>query len=198
MNIYEKLQKCRVELQSKDLKKSGHNTAFHYRYYELSDFLPAVNIICLANKICCAVSFGAEIATLTVTDAEKPEDNIVFISPLAEANLKGCTPIQGLGAVQTYLRRYLYSTAFEIVEHDALDGTLGADKAPTQPQNNKGNTNIPPKQTKPPRKDVDPDNLFCVNCEKQIEQKVYSYSMDKHKKPLCFKCQSRQAANNEF
>jgi hypothetical protein len=30
-----------------------------------------------------------------------------------------------LGAVQTYLRRYLWTNAFEIVEHDALDATTG-------------------------------------------------------------------------
>jgi hypothetical protein len=29
--------------------------------------------------------------------------------------------VQNLGAVQTYLRRYLWTNAFEIVEHDAID-----------------------------------------------------------------------------
>jgi hypothetical protein len=36
--------------------------------------------------------------------------------------------VQNLGAVQTYIRRYLWVTAMEIVEHDALDATTGNDK----------------------------------------------------------------------
>jgi hypothetical protein len=36
--------------------------------------------------------------------------------------------VQNLGAVQTYLRRYLWTNAFEIVEHDALDATMGKDE----------------------------------------------------------------------
>jgi hypothetical protein len=46
---------------------------------------------------------------------------------MADANLKGCHPIQNLGAVETYSRRYLYVTALEIVEHDALDATTGSE-----------------------------------------------------------------------
>jgi hypothetical protein len=42
---------------------------------------------------------------------------------MADANLKGCHPIQNLGAVETYNRRYLWVTAMEIVEHDALDSS---------------------------------------------------------------------------
>jgi hypothetical protein len=41
--------------------------------------------------------------------------------------------VQNLGAVISYLRRYLWVNAFEIVEHDALDATTGSveiDKRP--------------------------------------------------------------------
>jgi hypothetical protein len=38
-----------------------------------------------------------------------------------------------LGAVQTYLRRYLWVNAFEISEHDALDAVMGSD-APKKPE----------------------------------------------------------------
>jgi hypothetical protein len=58
---------------------------------------------------------------------------------MADANLKGCHPIQNLGAVETYSRRYLYVTALEIVEHDALDATTGQET---------------PKSSKPISKDV--------------------------------------------
>lgn len=40
MNIYKKLQKCRVDLQNSNLKKSGNNKFAGYSYFELGDFLP--------------------------------------------------------------------------------------------------------------------------------------------------------------
>jgi len=140
INIYEKLQKCRVELQESNVKKSGHNKFAGYTYYELGDFLPTINKICLENKIFCSVSFGSEMAILEAVNAEKPEERVLFTSPMSEANLKGCHPIQNLGAVETYQRRYLYSTAFEIVEHDALDSTNGSEK-PSEPRQDVQNQN---------------------------------------------------------
>ena len=126
MNIYEKLAKARLDVQSANLKKSGKNTYAGYQYYELGDFLPTVNHLMTAYKLCPVLSFDKEVATLTIIDAEKPDDKIVFTSPMADANLKGAHDIQNLGAVETYQRRYLYMTAFEIVEHDFFDATQGA------------------------------------------------------------------------
>ena len=42
---------------------------------------------------------------------------------MSTAELKGCHAIQNLGAVETYVRRYLYFAAYEIVEAEALDRT---------------------------------------------------------------------------
>jgi hypothetical protein len=52
--------------------------------------------------------------------------SIMFTSPMSSAALKGCHDVQNLGAVQTYLRRYLWTNAFELSEHDALDATTGS------------------------------------------------------------------------
>jgi hypothetical protein len=52
---------------------------------------------------------------------------------MADANLKGAHPIQNLGAVETYTRRYLWVTAMEIVEHDVLDATTGGDRPKHRP-----------------------------------------------------------------
>ena len=65
---------------------------------------------------------------MTITDVDKPEDKIEFKCPMSSAALKGCHEVQNLGAVQTYLRRYLWTNAFEIVEHDALDAVMGKDE----------------------------------------------------------------------
>ncbi|NLZ46695.1 MAG: recombinase [Clostridiales bacterium] len=127
MNVYEKLQKCRVELQNKSLKKSGNNKFAGYKYFELQDFLPEVNKLCLENKLFTQTSFTHDLATLSIINSEDPSEVIIFTSPQAEANLKGCHAIQNIGAVETYQRRYLLMLAFEIVEADNLDATTGAD-----------------------------------------------------------------------
>ncbi len=125
--VYAKLQEARIKLQSKQLKKSGNNRYAGYSYFELADFLPTINEIFNELKLCSVVSFDKELATLRIIDTVDG-GCITFTSPMAEANLKGCHPIQNLGAVETYSRRYLYVTALEIVEHDALDATTGADQ----------------------------------------------------------------------
>lgn len=120
--VYEKLQKARIRLQHTELKKSGHNKFAGYKYFELGDFLPAIQSIFFELKLCPVVSFGTELATLRIIDTESG-GCVTFTSPMAEAQLKGCHPIQNLGAVETYSRRYLYVTALEIVEHDAIDSS---------------------------------------------------------------------------
>lgn len=121
MNLYEKLLTMRVELQKKDIKKTGVNTFSKYTYYELSDFMPIITELSLQNKVLSYVSFTNEVATLTLIDAEKPQDTLIFTSPMKSAELKGCHEIQNLGAVETYQRRYLYMDAFELTEKDATE-----------------------------------------------------------------------------
>ena len=131
MNVYKKLQQARLKLQSTQLKKSGKNKFAGYEYFELGDFLPTIQTIFAEVGLCGTVSYGTELATLTIvdtdaTDATQP-NFVVFSSPMSTAELKGCHAIQNLGAVQTYLRRYLWVNALEIVEHDALDAVTGKD-----------------------------------------------------------------------
>jgi len=105
-----------------ELKKTGNNKFAGYQYFELGDFLPQTQTIFNDLGLCGIVSFGETVATLKICDTES--DNVIVIeSPMKEANLKGCHPIQNLGAVETYTRRYLWVTAMEIVEHDAIDSS---------------------------------------------------------------------------
>lgn len=120
--VHLKLMRSRLMLQDKQLKKSGHNKFAGYSYFELGDFIPTINEIFFEVGLCGVVSYDSEIASLTITDVEDGT-SIVITSPMADANLKGCHPIQNLGAVETYTRRYLWVTAMEIVEHDALDSS---------------------------------------------------------------------------
>ena len=122
MGVHKKLMDARIQLQAAPLKKSGHNKFAGYSYFELGDFLPTINQIFSKVGLCGVVSFDKELATLTITDTDDGSQ-ITLTSPMADANLKGCHPIQNLGAVETYTRRYLWVSAMEIVEHDALDSS---------------------------------------------------------------------------
>ena len=127
MSVHKKINEARIALQGEKLNKSGHNKFAGYTYFELGDFLPNINKIFNSVGLCGVVSFGEELATLTITDVEDGSF-VTITSPMKEANLKGCHAIQNLGAVETYTRRYLWVTALEIVEHDVLDATTGKDE----------------------------------------------------------------------
>jgi len=122
MTVHLKLMQARVTLQGLQLQKSGKNKFAGYSYFELGDFLPQIQNIFFQIGLCGYVSFTKELATLTITDLHD-QTEIFITSPMAEANLKGTHPIQNLGAVETYNRRYLWMTAMEIVEHDMLDAS---------------------------------------------------------------------------
>lgn len=125
MNIYCKLQKARVLLQSKKLKMTGKNPFARFNYYQLADFLPSLNSIFDDLKICPVFLIKDKVAILNIINSEKIEESITFEMPTAEVNLKGCSPIQALGGVNTYCKRYLYLNALEIVEDDLLDAEAG-------------------------------------------------------------------------
>ena len=146
MGVHKKLMEARIALQAAPLKKSGHNKFAGYQYFELGDFLPTINQIFSKVGLCGVVSFDKELATLTITDTDDNSE-IKLTSPMADANLKGCHPIQNLGAVETYTRRYLWVSAMEIVEHDALDSSapLKEDKVVISPTQG-AQDNIPPEE----------------------------------------------------
>ena len=123
MNVYQRLNLAREAFHGSKLKKTGHNKFANYYYFELGDFLiPALQIF-NSHGLAGIVSFGKDEASMSVINVDKPEERIVITSPMSTAALKGCHEVQNLGAVQTYLRRYLWVAALEIVEHDAIDSS---------------------------------------------------------------------------
>lgn len=122
--IFWKLSAARIMLQEQPLTKSGANKFAGYKYFELGDFLPAIQRIFNEVGLVDVISFTADTATLTLYDSDNGQ-SIVFTSPMGSANLKGCHEVQNIGAVETYQRRYLYVTALAIVEADSLDAVTG-------------------------------------------------------------------------
>lgn len=138
MNIYKKLQECRVALQNTNLKKSGRNGHLGFNYFTLDDFMGVVNKLFLDHDLCSSFNIitnadGVREAELTIYYAPEGKDaeSLRFTSPIANAELKGSTPIQALGAIHTYMRRYLYVNALEIAEPEILDYLSGSEMIPT-------------------------------------------------------------------
>ncbi len=187
--IYKKIQSVKVNLQRLNLKKTGENKFAKFKYYELSDFLPSLVELCEVSGLFTSVSFDNDVATLTVINSEKPEETVCVTSPMRNLELKGCNEIQALGGVQTYQRRYLYMSLFDIVENDMFDATNGQ----------KSQSNDIPKKWE------------CVDCGKPFEPytdkngktwnagQVYhmaeNYSDDK--KARCKACREKREKQNE-
>lgn len=128
MTVHAKLQKARAMLQKRPLKKSGVNKHHGFNYFELGDFLPAIQEIFAEVGICGRTWFEEHSAGLAIYDSEDPVSLLVFSSPIAEAKLAKGTPIQELGAMHTYMRRYLWLMAMEISENDIVDSQQQAEK----------------------------------------------------------------------
>jgi len=126
MSVHKKTQEARIKLQGAVLKKSGLNKFAGFQYFELGDFLPTVQEIFHEVGLSSTMNFTATEATLMLIDTE---DNsfAMYSCPVVIPAMKGCNEVQALGAMMTYIRRYLYVNALEIVEHDAMDATTGSE-----------------------------------------------------------------------
>ena len=130
MSVYKKLQDARVKLHTTHLNKSGENKFAKFKYFELGDFIPQVTEIFNKVGLCGVVSFTQDTAYLTVHETEG-DGFITFTTPLVYASVEKTQPIQNLGSTHTYLRRYLWLMAMEIVENDVVDSV--EPKAPVAP-----------------------------------------------------------------
>lgn len=120
MSIYQKLSLARQELAKK--KIVADTKGYNYNYIDLPQIESAVSEACIKAGI---------IATMTFTDRVKMiitdlEDNSTccFESPIVDpsmAHINDKQPIQNVGGLMTYMRRYMYMMVFAISEHDAVE-----------------------------------------------------------------------------
>lgn len=168
-SVYKKLNDCRLKFMQAKVKKSGKNTFAGYEYFELDDILKAVIGICNEVGAVTIVNFTSEAATLTFTDCDSGQ-SIVFTSPMASASLKGCHEVQNLGAVESYIKRYLYQNCFEIAEPDSLDKTM-----------NPNETKQKPKQQQKPQAAPQQQELTEQQKAQNFENFIVSYASKKPK-----------------
>lgn len=130
MNIYGKIAAIKKRLTEIKIAKSGLNNYSNFRYYELTDFL--THIISLNNELgvddTITISRIDDKATIRLTNVDDANDFKEVSIPYTDAEMlgKGGTPstidaIQRTGATVTYIRRYLYVTAYDIKDSDGID-----------------------------------------------------------------------------
>lgn len=160
MSIYKKLAEARVKLQETDIKKSGFNKFANFKYFELNDFLPAINKINLELGLCTKFDIDevAKIATLELFDMDKEDNSITFTVPYVPSEIKGAIDIQKLGGSITYLRRYLFVIAYEITDGDIVDALDNTQKTRVNTPNSNVNT----------KKHVEDEATRKANCIKSI------------------------------
>lgn len=139
MNVFGKLAEARAKFKTAKVQKSGENKFQGYKYFELADILNAVTDINREVGLATVETVTADCATLEVVNVDNPADRAAFSVPMSTAQLKGCHPVQNLGAAITYVRRYLYQNAYSVAEPDQLDsGKQAVDEAPKKPAQQKG------------------------------------------------------------
>ena len=128
LNIYEKITNIKSDFLKANVKKSGKNKFANYTYYELADITPVLIELCKQYGIFTKFSYTKDEATLEIVNIENPEEREIYTSPMEELELKGCNKIQALGGSETYSRRYLYMSAFDIIENDMFDAVISEEK----------------------------------------------------------------------
>ncbi len=133
--LTELLQEVRYEMSTADIKKSGYNPYAKSNYFELKDFLSLATKLFYERKICPQFwididSSGVEYAHLNITNGTQ---TLPFKLPTAEAN-NSSNPIQNQGSKVTYMRRYLYMMALDLVENDVVDAAEPSDKPAKEPK----------------------------------------------------------------
>ena len=148
MNIYEKMQQARVKLQEMKIKKSGYNKFADFDYFELKDFLPKVNEIFLDLKLFSKFDLLENEGILTIINSENPEESIVFSTPKATIDMKGQNGLQQIGSTHTYLKRYCYYNALEIIINDETEAAFGKN-------DNKNNSTQQNKKAEPTEAEIE-------------------------------------------
>lgn len=123
MNVYGKLIEARKRFLDAGVKKKGINRYAEFKYFRLDEIIPTKQEIFREVGLADIITFGNEVATLTIYNVDNPDESIDFMSQLAPDESMIKNPIQKVGAIQTYVRRYLYLLALDIIESDGIEET---------------------------------------------------------------------------
>ena len=130
-NVYQKLLKARAMFLNSEVTKSGKNMHLAFKYFELDDIVPIATKIFEEVGLISIVSFVQDMAQMTITNIDNPEESVIFTAPLVQlSENKGTNAVQAFGSTVTYYRRYLYMIALDICEPDEIDKGLKGNTTP--------------------------------------------------------------------
>lgn len=127
LTFMQRILKARKQIMESGISKDKPGFKFHY--VDLPQIEAKVNEACAENDILVWFDFSDGKATLLMYDALN-EQTAPFTTTVTPKDVEMKTqPIQDTGAMITYMRRYLYMTAFQISEHDMIDGNQSQPEA---------------------------------------------------------------------
>ena len=130
IGLHQRMSLIKMELSKCKIPKSGHNKFSGFHYHELTDFMPFINELNVKHGVNAYPKFLKQegICVLTLINSDDKEDFYDVIIPYVDAEMLGkggsasvVDAIQRLGSTITYNRRYLYQSAYDIVESDGVD-----------------------------------------------------------------------------
>ena len=124
LNVWAKLLGVRSEFYGAGAKKTGRNIHAEFMYFELVDIVPVAEELFAKYGLLLIPSFTETAAVAEVINIHDPGEKITFSIPLqfiAEPGKFRMNEVQGVGAVVTYYRRYLYMIVLDLVESDGID-----------------------------------------------------------------------------
>lgn len=121
--IHQKIARIQKNLMTMKLPKSGENKFANFKYYELEDILPAIFKECYNQELFLEFSFSLEEAQLKVRNWNEPGESVITSVPMPEIVPlnRGMNIMQSEGSYITYLKRYLLTNLFLIMEKDVVD-----------------------------------------------------------------------------
>lgn len=121
--IHQKIARIQKNLMGMKLPKSGENKFANFKYYELEDILPAIFKECYNQELFLEFSFSLDEAQLKVRNWNEPGESVITSVPMPEIVPlnRGMNIMQFEGSYITYLKRYLLTNLFLIMEKDVVD-----------------------------------------------------------------------------
>ncbi len=121
--IHQKIARIQKNLMAMKLPKRGENKFANFKYYELEDILPAIFKECYNQELFLEFSFSLEEAQLKVRNWNEPGESVITSVPMPEIVPlnRGMNIMQSEGSYITYLKRYLLTNLFLIMEKDVVD-----------------------------------------------------------------------------
>lgn len=134
LNVFQKLQAARLKFLQAGVKKTGKNMHLEFTYFELADIVPAAETIFSEVGLLGVTSFYGDEAVMHVFNVNDPEEKpIGFSAPftkiqpiITNSGKQATNEMQALGSSITYMRRYLWQLALDIIEADSIDPMIGA------------------------------------------------------------------------